>query len=163
MNRYVHADCCERSFDNPLLYESGWKKKLTYVIGFSRHSVVDVTTRYSLRFEEVLSRRVYVSEAFANRQIKLLNEKMEQFHELLLLKEIHLSSTTSGQDRRFRLGTPEGSWGIPMEDVRERRRRNTRELEGVMFATVASKAGESVGRVSGDEAWKKARGEDGSS
>ena len=43
--------------DAPLMYESGWNKKLTYVLSFSRHGVVDSTAKYSRKLPEVLQRR----------------------------------------------------------------------------------------------------------
>ncbi len=162
MNRYVHADCCERSFDNPLLYESGWKKKLNYVIAFSRHSVVDVTARYTIRFDEVLSRRINASEAVVSKQIHILNEQMEIFHRNLLMRESNIGGLSSGRNCSFRFDSGGGSFGVPMDELRERRRCTVRDLDRLLFSTTASKPEETIGRISGDEAWKKARGEDGS-
>jgi hypothetical protein len=57
LQRFVHADCCEKTMDAPLMYESGWNKKLTYILSFSRYGVVDSTSRYSRKYSEVLLRR----------------------------------------------------------------------------------------------------------
>ncbi|KAF0908188.1 hypothetical protein E2562_023816 [Oryza meyeriana var. granulata] len=60
--RWMHLDPCEGVYDNPLLYEKGWNKKLNYVIAISKDGVNDVTKRYTRKWHEVLSRRIITSE-----------------------------------------------------------------------------------------------------
>lgn len=63
LNRWIHLDPCEGEYDKPLLYEEGWKKKLTYVIALANDGVYDVTRRYTRKWNEVLSRRTEASES----------------------------------------------------------------------------------------------------
>lgn len=45
-NRWVHADSCENISDQPLLYESGWGKKLNYCIAIGWAGYSDVSYKY---------------------------------------------------------------------------------------------------------------------
>ncbi|KAL6278796.1 hypothetical protein ACE6H2_022397 [Prunus campanulata] len=62
LGRWLHLDPCEAVYDNPMLYESGWNKKLTYVIAFTKDGVCDVTKRYTRKWHEVISRRNIITE-----------------------------------------------------------------------------------------------------
>ena len=58
LKRWIHCDACENAWDRPLVYEQGWKKKLSYIIAFSKDEVVDVTFKYTINRNDVKSRRV---------------------------------------------------------------------------------------------------------
>lgn len=66
LGRWMHLDPCEGVFDNPLLYEKGWNKKLNYVIAIAKDGVYDVTKRYTRKWHEVLSRRNITTETVAS-------------------------------------------------------------------------------------------------
>lgn len=40
-------DSCEASYDQPLLYEAGWGKQVSYVVAAGKWGLVDVTQRYT--------------------------------------------------------------------------------------------------------------------
>uniref|UniRef100_A0A182R7C5 Peptide-N(4)-(N-acetyl-beta-glucosaminyl)asparagine amidase n=1 Tax=Anopheles funestus TaxID=62324 RepID=A0A182R7C5_ANOFN len=55
--RWIHVDPCENVLDAPLMYEHGWRKEITYVFGFARDDVQDVSWRYSNNHKQLLQRR----------------------------------------------------------------------------------------------------------
>ncbi|VFQ66296.1 unnamed protein product [Cuscuta campestris] len=78
LGRWMHLDPCEGIYDNPLLYEKGWKKKLNYVIAISKDGVHDVTKRYTRKWPEVLARRNIVTEAVLSASICDINREVRK-------------------------------------------------------------------------------------
>ena len=60
--RWMHADSCEGALDTPLVYSTGWGKKLNYVFAFSREEIADVARRYAPNWHDTISRRTLVTE-----------------------------------------------------------------------------------------------------
>lgn len=132
-NRWVHVDPCENSYDNPLLYEVGWGKKLTYIIAISHDDIQDVTPRYSKNFQEIVSRRHEVREEWLVSTILRMRKDM-QYN----LSENHKAEL---QKR----------W---IEEIVELL--TSKEA-------LAVKSSEKIGRESGSLAWRLARQETGES
>lgn len=42
-------DSCEASYDQPLLYEGGWGKEVSYVVAAGAWGAADVTPRYTAK------------------------------------------------------------------------------------------------------------------
>jgi len=73
----LHADSCEEALDTPLMYESGWNKKLTYAVAFSPWECLDVTRRYTSRWEtEVLPRREELKESDIDEELEILQRQI---------------------------------------------------------------------------------------
>ncbi|KAG0591730.1 hypothetical protein M758_1G222400 [Ceratodon purpureus] len=88
-NRWVHFDPCEAAYDKPLLYESGWKKRLSYVIALANDGAYDVTRRYTRKWSEVLTRRTEVTEAVVQEVVFALTARARlsrPAHELEVLR-----------------------------------------------------------------------------
>ncbi|PAV80398.1 hypothetical protein WR25_03563, partial [Diploscapter pachys] len=77
-DRWVHCDPCENIIDQPLLYEKGWGKNLSYVLAFGTDHVYDVTWRYSLDHKKTLKRRNRCREVVLARFIEKLNERYQK-------------------------------------------------------------------------------------
>lgn len=134
LQRYVHADPCENRLDTPLMYESGWKKKLTYVVAFSAHGVSDATARYTRKMPELLTRRLACTEHFFDSVIRQYDQQQLQSY----------------------------NQRIAAESIAARRAADAFEIRGLLLARPQPKAvhsEEKMGRITGDEEWKRARGE----
>ena len=93
--RFVHVDPCEGIVDSPLLYEYGWSKDFQYVISISQYECIDVTRRYTRKFNSIIQNRNQLIDeewfqkiiSFRNNQWNsLLKEKDQEilFKKLLL-------------------------------------------------------------------------------
>lgn len=54
--RWIHIDPSEGAFNEPLIYQDGWGKKMSYCIGYSVEGARDVTKRYVTREDMALPR-----------------------------------------------------------------------------------------------------------
>ena len=75
-DKWVHLDSCEQAYDEPLTYDKGWGKKLTYCIAFDKDCVTEVTRRYVIDYEECLKRRTLVSEEWLLQKLHDIREEM---------------------------------------------------------------------------------------
>lgn len=135
LKRWVHVDSCEAAVDTPLVYEKGWGKKLTYCLAFARDHVLDVTKRYTRKFDELLTRRT----AFSEQQLK---HAMHAISELATDRSVARLSQDAAEARRKVL-----------------ERRAAEEEQELEKPLLEAKASEQVGRTSGDAEWRAQRGE----
>ncbi|KAJ1308018.1 hypothetical protein OPQ81_002089 [Rhizoctonia solani] len=55
--RWIHNDSCEAARDQPLLYDRGWGKRMSYIFAFSVDGASDVSRGYVQNSNEMLQRR----------------------------------------------------------------------------------------------------------
>lgn len=129
--RWLHADPCEDVCDEPLLYESGWGKKISYVVAYSPDDIQDVTWRYTAHPSDVLSRRRACREAWLVRTIVELRRNVQQ-------QRLSRGAVTSARHALLAERTA---------------------VELVELMTEKAEVHNLPGRTTGSEEWRRARGE----
>lgn len=133
--RWQHCDSCETSRDSPLLYESGWGKKLSYVVAVSGEEIVDVTQRYTHKWTEVLTRRTDCAEDWLSTMIMGLNAN--KLFKLTPARRAILAERAKVEQAEFK---------------------RNRELDPQVKDALL-KEEEKIGRLTGSVEWRSARGE----
>lgn len=135
-NKWLHCDSCENICDQPLLYEKGWGKKLSFVVAFGVHDVVDVTRRYIIDVPGNEQRRRAILGGEGD--------------------EMWLGETIASRRGASRSSlTDERQATLSARDVRE-------QAELIACVSVNSMRGDNTslhGRTTGSLAWRAARGE----
>ena len=75
--RWIHVDPCEEAYDTPLVYEQGWKRNMTFIVGASDEEIVDVTPRYVKDWNVIKERRSEKMENNLKAVIRNMNGLLE--------------------------------------------------------------------------------------
>ncbi|KAH9424734.1 Peptide-N(4)-(N-acetyl-beta- glucosaminyl)asparagine amidase [Dermatophagoides pteronyssinus] len=131
--RWLHCDPCENSFDNPLLYECGWKKPATLIIANGMYECRDVTWRYCSEWRKTVRLR---SQLFDENRLQTLIDQINR-----RLQSKLSSSEYNGIVERW-LGEMVELIRTPDQDIRQ-----------------PSDSKAIQGRISGSIEWRQSRGE----
>ena len=75
--RWIHIDSCEEAYDTPLVYEQGWGRVMTFILGLSDDGLVEVTPRYVKDWKIVNERRSQKMIIKLQKIMDEINKKME--------------------------------------------------------------------------------------
>ena len=159
--RWIHCDACENARDAPLMYESGWGKKLSYVIANSKYECVDVTKRYSKKWDEVCLRRVKAPKPNPNPNPKHTTKADPNPNPKA--PEPWLAGTIAHLDREQKAQS--GADEARLSLLSRRREAEILEFEKRLDAVVVAVRdveaieAENRGRQSGSLLWRSSRGE----
>ena len=135
LERWLHCDPCENRVDGPLIYEAGWGKKLSYIFAFSKDQVVDVMQRYTEKWEDVLIRRIDVSEGWLRETLAAIDT-------------LQLQNAMASPARR--------------EELRQRKLKEQSEFVFGVKTRISTAKRKPSGRISGSKEWRSSRQEMGS-
>ena len=127
--RWIHVDPCEEAYDTPLVYEQGWGRVMTFVVGASDEEIVDVTPRYVKDWAIVKERR---------------SEKMENNLKAIINNMNNLLESKLSNEDKIKLN--------------ERRKLEKEEFANKTGESKVSEE-EKMPRQSGSLEWRKDRGE----
>lgn len=139
--RIVHLDPCENAVDSPLMYESGWGKKLNLIVAVNHEMVVDVTRRYTRNWDQVEQRRTNdlgMDEQWLRDTVQKINTQLQS-----------IAAVFGSPHDLQRIGKTLADEMLQLDEMHQ----DQDDL----------KPQEKQGRSSGSEEWRRARGELGSS
>jgi len=142
LKKWVHLDPCEGVFDEPLLYCENWGKRMSYVIGFNKYSVVDLSKKYITKAKQI-------------KQLDVVNptkvKNSIRFHNVKKADEYLATARSNKLENEL--------WRLLYTDVFVPR---SRELEDLGIAKPTPSLSDlPKGRQTGSATWTQARGEDG--
>ena len=135
--RWVHLDSCEQAYDTPLVYEQGWGRVMTFILGMSDDGLVEVTPRYIKDWKIVTERRSEKMEIKLAQILEEVNKKM--------MTGISPEEKTNIENRRKN--------EIKMFEEKIKNDLMTNDKDNNV------KDEEKIGRQSGSLEWRKNRGE----
>ena len=134
--RWIHVDPCEEAYDTPLVYEQGWGRVMTFILGLSDDGLVEVTPRYIKDWKIVSERRSEKMIAKLKNIIEEVNKKMMDGMSSEEIKNIEERRKTEIEsfEKKIKLDLYGGEKSIINDE-------------------------EKIGRQSGSLEWRKNRGE----
>ncbi|WPK26672.1 hypothetical protein PUMCH_004031 [Australozyma saopauloensis] len=151
LQKWIHLDPCENSWNEPSLYCNNWGKKMSWVIGVGDDLIVDLSSKYVTSPEKCIAKSLVADERQIKNALRRINAKLAH----KLWTEIKSDSKSESEClKRFY-----DTYLL----------RNGREQALLRSATATKDAGASAtdaavkGRQSGSSEWTASRGEDGSS
>jgi peptide-N4-(N-acetyl-beta-glucosaminyl)asparagine amidase len=134
--RWIHIDSCEEAYDTPLVYEQGWGRVMTFILGMSDDGLVEVTPRYVKDWKIVNERR----------SPKMITKLQN------ILDEVNKKITNGYSNEE-------------MAKIEERRKNEIESFEKKIRTDLYGEGNvnvnesEKIGRQSGSLEWRKNRGE----
>lgn len=139
LGRWIMCDGCEGVIDEPSMYEHGWGKDLNCILAFTTDSVVDVTRRYTRKFQ---------SQGFQTRRRAICPEG--DFQSEMVVAQFNAQIRHANRLSRKRV-----------EELDKRMAIEQAFFEATEKSAFWEDGDYSEGRQSGSLAWKIARGEAG--
>ena len=137
--RWIHLDSCEEAYDTPLLYEQGWGRVMTFILGMSDDGLVEVTPRYVKDWKIISERRSEKMEIKLSTILEDVNKKM--LSGINPEEKINIENRRKNEIKSFEEKIKKdmmGNMGDKDENIKEE---------------------EKKGRQSGSLEWRKNRGE----